>query len=717
MKKMISFSQYFIHILIIVCGIIGVIGGLLSSLEFPSEANICLLFLVIIGLFIYYLYYQKSKKVGIYVVITEIMLAIYLFVLRSLDINNLINQLNYIIKYDYYLKVDGLLSNSSISDSLFLFAFVVFIGLPFVYLIVSVVMNKRFVIIKLIVLLIMFIFPIAIKHPLSNVAGYIFAIFLVYSFVFSFLVHKQSVQITHQAIVLTIIVITLMFSSVFLESNPIFKSNSFDVLFNISSWVEENQWNQWFNTQNSTGASASINGALPNGNVTIDGRIALKVKSDKAFSSYLRSYSLGYYTNNRWQPVVNEYEGDSNKSLLNYSLNQDIFAEYTATVKIEMERKTKYQIVPYYPIMNESLVDDSYYKAIDEPIRVDFTKNIQYFDGYNGYDDSQYYNYVLKEYMNVPDNLKAKFKQLVEKEKITHGKDLEYSSFVEKLAYVTNLLNEYTNYSLDSGNLPAGKDFVEYFLFENQKGSCTHYASAATLLLRYLDIPSRYVTGFVMTSSDFDKNNEAIIRNNRAHAWVEVYQEGVGWIPVDFTKSINSETTETGMASQLDALLQNQTTGEEAPVVPETRQKDPLSLNRFEEEVSETDTDVEENVTSWYDVIVQYSQYLYVIGGGLFVFIIYRYSQKTLILYKIKKAKNNQKVILIYQRMLKIDKDKAYINDDVVDMAYKAKFSQHFIDDNEIEKMNAELKAVQDYVYRSLPWYKKVLYKYILGYM
>ncbi|MEG0593072.1 MAG: transglutaminase-like domain-containing protein, partial [Coprobacillus sp.] len=369
------------------------------------------------------------------------------------------------------------------------------------------------------------------------------------------------------------------------------------------------------------------------------------------------------------------------------------------------------------------LLDDSYYKKNDEPIRDNYTKNIVFTIWTNPNivvpNDTEYYNYVLKEYMNVPDSLKPKFKQLVDKINLWYNTDISQGFIEEKVTFVREILNEYTNYDLNSGPLPAGKDFVEYFLFENQKGSCTHYASTATLLLRYLGVPSRYVTGFVMTTSDFDKNKEAVIKNNRAHAWVEIYMQGIGWVPYDFTKSayMGSETTESSMASQLDELLRIQNDSNLAPVIPERKPPNPLELDPRRNDIPEEETDIEVDKVPWYDSIIQYSQYLYIVGGVILVFVVYRYGQKTYMTLKIKKAENNKKIILIYQRMLLIDKEKNYISQSVLDIAYKAKFSQHLIDIDEVNIVEKELKSLQKTIYQTLPWYKKILYKYILGYM
>ncbi|MBX6378498.1 MAG: hypothetical protein IRY95_08110, partial [Clostridia bacterium] len=51
-------------------------------------------------------------------------------------------------------------------------------------------------------------------------------------------------------------------------------------------------------------------------------------------------------------------------------------------------------------------------------------------------------------------------------------------------------------YSLDCPVTPPGRDFVDYFLFDLQKGYCTYYSTAMATMLRSLGIPTRWVTGF-----------------------------------------------------------------------------------------------------------------------------------------------------------------------------------------------------------------------------
>ncbi|MBA2249388.1 MAG: transglutaminase domain-containing protein, partial [Chitinophagaceae bacterium] len=76
---------------------------------------------------------------------------------------------------------------------------------------------------------------------------------------------------------------------------------------------------------------------------------------------------------------------------------------------------------------------------------------------------------------------------------------------------------------------------LNYFLFENRKGYCAYYAGATLFLLRSLGIPSRVATGF-LTVDRSDKNKGWYwFYEDQAHAWVQAYFPGYGWIDFDTT--------------------------------------------------------------------------------------------------------------------------------------------------------------------------------------
>ena len=105
---------------------------------------------------------------------------------------------------------------------------------------------------------------------------------------------------------------------------------------------------------------------------------------------------------------------------------------------------------------------------------------------------------------------------------ISHGPRLLASALIDQVH------NENT-YTLSPGMMPRGRDFVEYFLFENHKGYCMHFASAVVALLRSAGVPARYVEGYTVSRRDFNgRGGWADIPDSRAHAWAEIYLSGVG---------------------------------------------------------------------------------------------------------------------------------------------------------------------------------------------
>src|SRR5690606_9212094 len=70
---------------------------------------------------------------------------------------------------------------------------------------------------------------------------------------------------------------------------------------------------------------------------------------------------------------------------------------------------------------------------------------------------------------------------------------------------------------------------VENFLRHTKEGHCELFATAAALLFRELGMPSRVVAGFRV----YPTGEVLTARNTDAHAWVEVWVKGKGWVPVD----------------------------------------------------------------------------------------------------------------------------------------------------------------------------------------
>lgn len=103
-------------------------------------------------------------------------------------------------------------------------------------------------------------------------------------------------------------------------------------------------------------------------------------------------------------------------------------------------------------------------------------------------------------------------------------------AFLEDLAQLFQ--KEYT-YTLDPPPAPSGQDFAAYFLGESKTGFCVHFATAAAALCRSAGIPARYAEGYVAPTGP--TGIWVDVPDYNAHAWLEVYTSGTGWMPVEVT--------------------------------------------------------------------------------------------------------------------------------------------------------------------------------------
>ena len=75
-------------------------------------------------------------------------------------------------------------------------------------------------------------------------------------------------------------------------------------------------------------------------------------------------------------------------------------------------------------------------------------------------------------------------------------------------------------------------DYMRAFMGGNGVGNSRHFATVATLLYRAMGIPARYTVGYETYTYE---GEEVDVRGSDAYAWVEIYVDGYGWMPVDVT--------------------------------------------------------------------------------------------------------------------------------------------------------------------------------------
>jgi protein-glutamine gamma-glutamyltransferase len=87
---------------------------------------------------------------------------------------------------------------------------------------------------------------------------------------------------------------------------------------------------------------------------------------------------------------------------------------------------------------------------------------------------------------------------------------------------------------------------IDEFWLDRREGFCEHFASAMVFVLRAIGIPSRVVTGYQGADEQL-QDGWHVVRQLNAHAWVEVWMQGAGWVRVDPTASVAPERVERGL--------------------------------------------------------------------------------------------------------------------------------------------------------------------------
>ena len=141
---------------------------------------------------------------------------------------------------------------------------------------------------------------------------------------------------------------------------------------------------------------------------------------------------------------------------------------------------------------------------------------------------AEYAYQVRQHFMDIPDIVPQRVFDL------THEIIADATNDFDRIMAIRRYLLQFP-YTLQPDHVPRDVCFVDHFLFEGREGYCTYFASAMAIMSRIAGVPSRYVEGFVLPQSHPGGQEPITVTNRMAHAWVEVYLEGFGWVIVEAT--------------------------------------------------------------------------------------------------------------------------------------------------------------------------------------
>lgn len=335
-------------------------------------------------------------------------------------------------------------------------------------------------------------------------------------------------------------------------------------------------------------------GSISKGNLYTSGNTTLNVSVEKIPKDtiYLKSFIGGEYTNSTWSKAdddeiidkISDFLGwekdfeDIELSMLDYLIClSDNFGKYSKQNQITVsnqfaEDSNKY--VPYFSHMTSyseeidsnitssydffsiSDVDPEYYKS-SVPTSFSFTiTNDGYTTATTDLDAPWYYEFV-EEYKRYADDQFTKVNKSNTPRLAEYCEEHPLNDLDEITAFIAYTLQSNTKYNKTPGMAEISSDVVEDFLFERRQGYCVHYASTAALMYRMYGVPARYVSGYSVSpdqfvdmgsalSSSIDEDGNPVsidintpffaeLTDEDAHAWVEIFLDGYGWVPVEFT--------------------------------------------------------------------------------------------------------------------------------------------------------------------------------------
>lgn len=181
-----------------------------------------------------------------------------------------------------------------------------------------------------------------------------------------------------------------------------------------------------------------------------------------------------------------------------------------------------------------SCTNKALYKSFVLQNKIGKLKDDAYLDA-----EESYRKYIYENDLNLGKDEETLMKQLLgDKKELT---------LAEAQVIILNYLNENVKYSkkaTENGDEPV----MSYFLKVSKSGYAPLYATAATLMMRYYGIPARYAEGYILPKEKTEimaAGENFALTQNYAHAWCEIYLDGIGWIPFETVpKYLNPELYE-----------------------------------------------------------------------------------------------------------------------------------------------------------------------------
>ncbi len=433
------------------------------------------------------------------------------------------------------------------------------------------------------------------------------------------------------------------------------------------------------------------------------GRTVMHILTDEDERLYLRGVSMAVYEDDRWQALeASAYDaaGQCQTALLAADLPQSASSASAGVMQIRTDLKSGILYTPYYPSRLPQSAQTHYDVYIDNPSQL-----TEYTIGYQPQrdtrPDAQYEAFVHTVYTQVPQTTRQALSQFLPQ--FDTPLALSDSSVVriERSMQVAQYVMQSARYDRNTPTMPAGEDFAAWFLLESETGYCVHFATATTLLLRCLDIPARYVTGYCVTPR---AGEWTAVTSDDAHAWVEVYLDGVGWYRLETTPAAEAQPQPQPEQSAQNAT---ETSGQ---IEPEAK-----SDEKITQKMDENEAKMEQKHTVLH---VFHAVFSWIWPALIVIFALFSWR---ILVFSLRKAAFHNKnltrrtIICFHHAQFFSHFSRRPIPQSLLELAQKARFSQHKLTAQEIAPLLAFCEAQTGQLLAETSIWKRFLYRVIFA--
>lgn len=425
--------------------------------------------------------------------------------------------------------------------------------------------------------------------------------------------------------------------------------------------------------------------------------LLMRVTAGQSGHLYLRYCSYGSYTGTGWGTAP-EYPGGTVPNFAARAVENSGPAK-TEEIHIELvDAGNSLLYLPYYTDLDFD--NDAYRSGRDNTYSL---TRMVYEGSYRSLSlpaslrdaELSYRQFVYGSYLALPENSRDALLD------IAGQNGLRDEDVLKSVSLVAEFVRNSGAYNIDTLPYPSD-DYAVYLLTEGTEGYCVHFATAAAAMYRALGIPARMVSGVL---AEVDADIPAEVRRLNEHAWVEVYIDGVGWLPVEVTPgSLDGNNGDDG-----ENPTETAQPGEEGQPTPEPAP--PFTPDNGSEPGAKPDgaaAGVEQSTAKGTTPVLLAVLLLLAAPALWYWGRRYRWKQQLA-------GERNKAAISIWRCAKKICAFGGEMPPVITQNAQRAFYGRGLGSAKDLRAARHALERLREKTYASLPWYKKLLFKFAYG--